>query len=70
MRLWVVIVGGLVAGCASSETVYMNNAAGQEVKCGPYTAYGNIPAANSSTFDALRACMSDFEKQGYRRVQK
>lgn len=59
-----------LAGCASSETVYMQNAKGERVQCGPYRAYGNIPAANNSTFEQLRACMGDFERQGYSRSPK
>lgn len=70
MRLGAILGALLLSGCASSETVSMRNASGQTVTCGPYTSYGNIPAANRSTFEQLRACMDDFERQGYKRIPR
>ena len=58
-----------LAGCGTtSETVFLQNAAGQNVQCGPYTAYGNIPKANESTQQQLRDCIGDYQRQGYERV--
>ena len=36
----------LLAGCATSEAVYLQNSTGQTVQCGPYTVGGSIPQAN------------------------
>ncbi len=60
-----------VASCASSEVVHLkNHATGHVVQCGPYTKYGNIPAANETTLAELRYCVSDYQRQGYERVSK
>ena len=61
----------LVAACASSEVVYLKNPqTSQTVQCGPYTKYGNIPAANETTLQELRYCVNDYQRQGYIRVPK
>ena len=60
-----------VTACASSEVVYLkNHKTGQAVKCGPYTKYGNIPAANETTLQELRYCVNDYQSQGFVRVPK
>lgn len=57
-----------LAGCATSEIVYLKNPNGAMVQCGPYTHYGNIPTANLTTQIDLRDCVTDFQRQGYERV--
>ena len=63
MRLAFILVLGL-AGCASpvSETVYLENAQGERVQCGPYfiaPIYGYVALAQES----LRNCIEDFQIQ-------
>ena len=57
-----------LAGCAISETVYLQNASSQTVQCGPYTDYGDISSANVTTQNELRDCITDYQRQGYERV--
>ena len=69
MRAVIIILMAIgLAGCASSEKVYLKNASNQVVKCGPYTNYGNIPHANVTTQIQLRDCIADYQRQGYERV--
>ena len=63
MRLAFILVLGL-AGCASpvSETVYLENAQGERVQCGPYFGvpfHGYVALAQES----LRNCIEDFQIQ-------
>ena len=45
MRAAIIILMAIgLAGCATSETVYLKNVSNQMVKCGPYTNYGHIPS--------------------------
>ena len=62
-----VMLASLVA-CATSETAYMKNDAGEIVKCGPYTTAGNVNAAAMTSHQKLRDCMMDYERQGYKRM--
>ncbi len=66
----VVIILTLVAlaGCATSELVYLQNASGLKVQCGPYTDYGNVSRANMVAHKKLRDCISDYQRQGYERI--
>ena len=57
-----------LAGCVTSETVYLKNVSNQMVKCGPYTNYGHIASANVTTHNQLRGCIVDYQRQGYERV--
>ena len=69
MRAAIIILMAIgLAGCATSETVYLKNVSNQKVKCGPYTNYGNIPSANVTTQNQLRGCIADYQRQGYERV--
>ncbi len=65
----VAALGFLMAGCASSETVYLKNPqTGDTVQCGPYTSYGRLSAQEQANIEKLRYCISDFQRQGYERV--
>ena len=63
----VLITMGLV-GCATSETVYLRNAAGHTVQCGPYTPGGIGPPAAMVAQAELRHCVTDYQRQGYERI--
>ena len=67
-RIGIVLITISVVGCATSETVYLRNAADQTVKCGPYTDYGNIPSAHVTSHSQLRDCIADYQRQGYERI--
>ena len=59
----------LVAGCATSETVYLKHPVkGDTVQCGPYTVGGNLAAAAMTAQNELRYCIDDFSDQGYERI--
>lgn len=68
MRTTIILMTIGLAGCATSEAVYLQNAARQVVQRGPYTDYGNIPKANVTTQSQLRDCIVDYQRQGYERV--
>jgi hypothetical protein len=57
-----------LAGCTTSETIHLRNSTGQVVQCGPYTHYGNMPAAGAENRAEIRDCVADFQRQGYDRV--
>lgn len=77
MRLWPLAVLFLGA-CASGETIYMQNAAGHRVQCGPYGGGFVIAPPGDATSAArdygrqdaqkMRDCTNDFQRQGYRRI--
>lgn len=67
MKKWGVLACLLLSGCAVSDTVHMEKA-GQRVTCGPYANAMGIGSAGP--IDALRDCVSDFQRQGYQRVAK
>ena len=67
-RLLILLALPLVAGCAIGEKVLLKNTAGMTVQCGPYTDFGNIPAANETTAAKVRDCVTDYQRQGYERV--
>jgi len=67
MKRWSVLLV-FVAGCASSETVYLANANGQKVQCGPYRGYGSLPMQARQAQISLRDCVDDYQRQGYNRV--
>jgi hypothetical protein len=69
MRYLAIGVALALSACATSETVYLRNPAGQTAQCGPYTDYGNIPSANLTTQIQLRDCVADYQRQGYERAQ-
>jgi len=54
--------------CATSEVIYLKNANGQTVQCGPYAGYGSLPAQAAQADAKLRGCVSDYQRQGYERV--
>ena len=57
-----------LAACASSETVYLKNATGQTVQCGPYSGVGSLPAQAAQADEKLRGCIYDYQRQGYERT--
>ena len=67
LRIVFILALGL-AGCASSQTVYLQNTQGEQVQCGPYTNYGNIASASQTAQRKLRYCIEDFQSQGYVRI--
>jgi len=70
MRIWAISAAFLaLSACATEgETVYLRNQAGAEVHCGPYSYAGGAEAERAG--QSLRNCVEDFQKGGYRRVQK
>lgn len=60
----------LLAACARSETVHLRNpSTGETVQCGPYTGYGELRDAATSAQSQLRFCVSDYQQQGFERIQ-
>ena len=57
-----------LAGCVTSEKVYLKNADGHTVTCGPYTAKGGLPQQEMMAQPKLRDCVADYQRQGYERV--
>lgn len=70
MKKWAVLGCLLLAGCESmadsTETIYMARGA-ERVTCGPYRGLGGTAMAAAAA--SLRDCVSDFQRQGYQRVQ-
>jgi len=67
LRIVFVLALGL-AGCSTitGETVFLENAAGDRVQCGPYTmGRADVILAQKS----LRNCVGDFQRMEYERVQ-
>ena len=58
----------ILAGCVSSETVTLRKADGDTVTCGPYTATGRFGQRDRLALAKLRACVGDYQRQGYERV--
>jgi hypothetical protein len=58
----------LVAGCITVDPVYLKDAEGHTVQCGPYSKLANIPMENEATEMKMRACISKLQLQGYDRV--
>ena len=66
-----------LAGCSTSETVYlerlvqdgMGQPQTQSVTCGPYTEDYSITGINPTPQQQLRECVRDFQAAGYERVQ-
>jgi hypothetical protein len=53
-------------GCASNAVVYLQNAAGEMVRCAPYP-----DSASATPADARRQvdnCVSDYQQRGYKTV--
>ena len=67
MRATIILMVVGLAGCATSETVYLQNTSSQTVQCGPYTGY--FGSAYVMTQNQLRDCIADYQRQGYERVQ-
>lgn len=60
-------LAAILTGCANSEAVHLQNAAGQMVTCGPYAATF-IAESRLTAQEQLRDCVSDFQRQGYERT--
>ncbi len=67
MRATIILMAVGLAGCATSETVYLQNTSSQTVQCGPYTGY--FGSRYVMTQNQLRDCIADYQRQGYERVQ-
>ena len=65
MRLLLIsLLGMLMAGCTSA-IILRHPQTGQTTKCGPYLTFG----IHSYTVpERERACVHDFQRQGYERV--
>ena len=70
MRALVCVLAIGVAGCVSSDTVYMRNMAGEMVQCGPYSVPYTVyaPISVQTLDNQLRGCVEDYRRQGYERV--
>ena len=57
-------------GCATSAVVYLQNAAGEMTRCGPYPASTatSSAGADAAARTGLNDCVSDYESKGYRTV--
>ena len=59
-----------ITGCAvlgpAGETVFLSNGSGQTVQCGPYNV--GIRTLAVLRMERLRACVEDYQRQGYERV--
>ena len=71
-----VMLAGVLGGCVTqSETVHLENDEGETVRCGPYSAtrYDGL-LSNRADREFVRAqlrdCVGDYERQGYRRVER
>lgn len=58
---------GALAGCATVQTekIYLRNAAGMTVTCGPYF---NANLAAGAAAQRESQCISDYQRQGYERA--
>lgn len=59
---------GMLTGCINADAVYLQDASGRTVQCGPYTKLGHLPMENEATEMKMRSCVSKLELQGYERV--
>ena len=57
-------------GCATTETVYLQNMTGESATCGPsYSHLGFFSEKGQETDAELRArCVADWERRGFHRV--
>ena len=58
-----------LAGCATSEIIYLKNQAGETVECGPYTYNMNSNTDAMLAQAKVRDCVDDYRRQGYERIQ-
>ena len=57
-----------LSGCAATQAIYLRNANGQTVRCGPYMDYSYLPITSMSTEEKVRYCMSYYTQNGFERV--
>lgn len=59
-----------LTGCVAqqTETIFMAMAGAADVKCGPYPTDVITSEGPTMANQKLRACVSDFQRQGYNRV--
>jgi len=56
----------ILLGCASNAVVYLQNAAGDMVRCAPYPdSLSAMPAAARRQVDS---CVADYQQRGYKTV--
>lgn len=70
MRIAICALAALLAGCVSSDTVYLRNMSGEIAKCGPYSVPYTVyaPISVQTLDNQLRGCVEDYRRQGYERV--
>jgi len=56
-----ILLAGLLMGCAMSAVVYLQNANGEVVRCGPYPE----SASNAAASAAIDRCVADYGSKGY-----
>lgn len=66
MRVIIATFAALLLSACSTNPIYLSNAAGKTVQCGPFPATDYINAAAAPQREAQ--CISDFQRQGYERV--
>jgi hypothetical protein len=67
-KLIVLVVMGLLVGCATEPIRLSNPKTGQIAQCGPYTNMHPLFPALSPHWKAERECIQDFQRQGYERL--
>ena len=70
IRLALFATAFALTACATTDTVYLQNMAGETAKCGPnYFHLGFFNEKGQETDVELRAlCVADWERRGFRRV--
>lgn len=65
--LILVCVAVALAGCLTTDPVYLRNMTGAVVQCGPYD---NRPVQSLSSAQHETQCIQDYQRQGFERVPK
>ena len=66
----ITLAAGCVLGIGGTDKVYLRHTeTGHTVECGPYKYALNIPDKQIA-FNQERACITDYQRQGYERVPR